>query len=1197
MSEPLQKNKLYEYKANSNLVLEAERDKRRRDEGSAEVESLFGKLDGVKMGDRFATYSKDTTINESIVKKRKVVDDDSLNTFTFATAKSNVDENQHDFYIPKTRDTKLVYEEILSMVSQILGDQPHDVIRGAVDEVINLCRSNDVRESHKFHEIASVLGRASSEYYAKLYTLSKKLTDFAVADDVSESKKMDEEIGVAVVFDDEDEAMIDGNLEDEVVEDVVDKSKSVSQLKGSTNTSNVTGSESEFELSPFDIDAYWLQRQLSKYFSDANMSAKVAEDILLILSGNDERSIENKLVLLLEFDKFDFIKYLLRNKSTIYYCTKYRQAQNEDEKRSVEELMTKDKSGEGQRILKSLQQKSSSAHWAQDRIGEYTSKSRKEAQSLSDFRERNVTDHKKEEHDFSAFNIDLPQLTNVDVSPSTVIDLDTIQFPDGAHFMSNETCELPNKSWRALKKGYEEVHVPAIRPIIPPGETLVYVNSLPAWCLPAFEGIKTLNRIQSKMLNTALFGSENLLLCAPTGAGKTNVALLCMLNEIGRHRNVDGIIDYSKFKIVYVAPMKALVQEVVQSFSKKLAPFQISVRELSGDLNLSKQEFASTQVIVTTPEKWDIVTRKVGDRGMAQQVRLLIIDEIHLLHDDRGPVLEAIVARTLRNIENTGEMIRLVGLSATLPNYEDVAAFLRVHPDRGLFFFDQSYRPVPLQQQYIGITEKKAIKRFHLMNEICYEKVLQHAGKNQILIFTHSRAETVKTARALRDLAIENETLSSFLAEDSASKEILKQEAETSVKNGDLRDLLPSGFAIHHAGLTRSDRTLVEDLFSDKHIQVLVSTATLAWGVNLPCHTVIIKGTQIYSPEKGRWIEMSPLDILQMMGRAGRYGLDSEGEGIILTNHTELQYYLSLMNQQLPIESQLIKKLPDMLNAEIVLGNISTIYEASAWLGYTFLFIRMLKNPQLYGVDSSSSDLSLVQRRLDLVHSSAIILDKHGLIQYDRRSGCLYPNALGRVASYYYVSHESVKLYNDYLKPDMSEIEIFRLFSLSGEFTRMFVREEEKLELSKLVTKVPIPIKESIDETSAKVNVLLQSFISRLKLDGFSLCADLVYIQQSACRLLRALFEISMKRGWASLTIRLLNICKMAERKMWSSQSPLRQFDAIPDLIIRKIEKSTDLSWIHFFDLKPQGKSNIIATLIFQSAKWIVLIFSWLLFY
>ncbi len=154
------------------------------------------------------------------------------------------------------------------------------------------------------------------------------------------------------------------------------------------------------------------------------------------------------------------------------------------------------------------------------------------------------------------------------------------------------------------------------------------------------------------------------------------------------------------------------------------------------------------QVIVCTPEKWDILTRK-SQGGLASLVGLVIIDEIHLLHDDRGPVLESIVARTIRQVEMTQDPVRLVGLSATLPNFEDVATFLRVDPRKGLFFFDSSYRPVPLEQQYIGITEKKAIKRFQVMNEIVYEKVVANAGKNQVLIFTHSRKDTAKTVRSI----------------------------------------------------------------------------------------------------------------------------------------------------------------------------------------------------------------------------------------------------------------------------------------------------------------------------------------------------------------------------------------------------------------------------------------------------------------
>lgn len=87
----------------------------------------------------------------------------------------------------------------------------------------------------------------------------------------------------------------------------------------------------------------------------------------------------------------------------------------------------------------------------------------------------------------------------------------------------------------------------------------------------------------------------------------------------------------------------------------------------------------------------------------------IIIDEIHLLQDNRRPVLESIVARTVRQIETTKEHIRLVGLSATIPNYDDVALFMRVDLEKGLFHFDNSYRPCPLAQQYIGITVKKPL--------------------------------------------------------------------------------------------------------------------------------------------------------------------------------------------------------------------------------------------------------------------------------------------------------------------------------------------------------------------------------------------------------------------------------------------------------------------------------------------------------
>ena len=85
-----------------------------------------------------------------------------------------------------------------------------------------------------------------------------------------------------------------------------------------------------------------------------------------------------------------------------------------------------------------------------------------------------------------------------------------------------------------------------------------------------------------------------------------------------------------------------------------------------------------------------------------------------------------------------------MGLSATLPNYNDVAALIRVKADKGLFHFDNSFRPVPLQQQYIGITEKKPVRRMLLMNEILYEKVY-HLTSTSVLTFNRLWKEPVNS--------------------------------------------------------------------------------------------------------------------------------------------------------------------------------------------------------------------------------------------------------------------------------------------------------------------------------------------------------------------------------------------------------------------------------------------------------------------
>ena len=157
-----------------------------------------------------------------------------------------------------------------------------------------------------------------------------------------------------------------------------------------------------------------------------------------------------------------------------------------------------------------------------------------------------------------------------------------------------------------------------------------------------------------------------------------------------------------------------------------------------------------------------------------------------------------------------------------------------------------------------------------------------------------------------------------------------------------------------------------------------------------------------------------------MMGRAGRPQYDTLGEGIILTNHSELQYYLSMNNMQLPIESQMISQLADQLCAEVVLGTISNEKEAVNWLAYTYFYVRMLRNPDLYGVVADPKDPTLIRRRQELVQAAAQILSRSLMVKYDRLSGSLQSTPLGKIASHYYIKHESMQIYAENLKPHMS---------------------------------------------------------------------------------------------------------------------------------------------------------------------------------
>ncbi|KAG1851374.1 Sec63 Brl domain-containing protein [Suillus subluteus] len=231
-----------------------------------------------------------------------------------------------------------------------------------------------------------------------------------------------------------------------------------------------------------------------------------------------------------------------------------------------------------------------------------------------------------------------------------------------------------------------------------------------------------------------------------------------------------------------------------------------------------------------------------------------------------------------------------------------------------------------------------------------------------------------------------------------------------------------------------------------------------------------------------------------------------------------------------------------LLRAQVMLTQV---------VAHSLHYVRMLKSPGLYcvGVDYQEDDNGLIQKRADIAHSAAVLLEKCHLIKYERASGRFQSTELGRIASHYYVTYNSMATYNQHLRPTMSTLELFRVFALSNEFKLLPVRQEEKLELGKLLERVPIPVKEGVDEPAAKINVLLQAYISQLKLDGSE--------------------DGQYQRVHVSTYVRWLS------DEWWGSMTPLRQFKGVSQEVIRKAE-GKQFPWYRYFDLDPPEIGELI---------------------
>ncbi|KIW14781.1 hypothetical protein PV08_07566 [Exophiala spinifera] len=628
------------------------------------------------------------------------------------------------------------------------------------------------------------------------------------------------------------------------------------------------------------------------------------------------------------------------------------------------------------------------------------------------------------------------------------------------------------------------------------GIQLIATTTLPDRLRSVFK-FEWFNAVQSKCFASAFGTDDNLVVSSPTGSGKTVLMELAICRLIAASAGSD-------FKVVYQAPTKALCSERYRDWQSKFGHLNLHCTELTGDTDSKHlNNVQSANIIITTPEKWDSVTRKWKDHArLIQLVKLFLVDEVHILKENRGATLEAVVSR----MKSIGAKIRFVALSATVPNSEDIATWLGrnstlQHIPALREVFGESFRPVQLKKYVYGFEARG--------NDFAFESML-----------------TQQISKAFTSAA---------------------------------------GVAFHHGGLAQADRRAVEQAFLDGQISVICSTSTLAVGVNLPCYLVILKGTTTWTDNGVQ--EYADLEVMQMLGRAGRPQFGTSACAVILTRKGKVQKYEKMVSGEGILESCLHQNLIEHLNAEIGLGTVYDLSTAKAWLASTFLYVRMKKNPSHYrfkeGVDTDLED-DLLGQLEQLCGKDIALLKNAGLVNEQAQ---LISTEYGQTMARYYINFDTMKSFIA-LPPKAKMSEILSTLAQAREFREVRMMAGEK-SFYKEINKAPeikFPVKVDVALQAHKVSLLIQAELGNVLIpdnDNFRKHHQQHRIDKSivfshANRLTRCIIDCQIHLKDSVSTRNALELGRSLAAHVWdNTASQLRQLEGLGEVSVRKLASAS----------------------------------------
>uniref|UniRef100_A0A3P9HEG6 Helicase POLQ-like n=1 Tax=Oryzias latipes TaxID=8090 RepID=A0A3P9HEG6_ORYLA len=391
-------------------------------------------------------------------------------------------------------------------------------------------------------------------------------------------------------------------------------------------------------------------------------------------------------------------------------------------------------------------------------------------------------------------------------------------------------------------------------------------------------GIQKLYDWQEACLNLdCVQQRRNLIYSLPTSGGKTLVAEILILREL-LCRKKDCLL---------ILPYISLVQEKVRGLASLGLELDFLVEEYAG----SRGRFPPvrrrnrTSLYVATIEKAHSLVNSLIETGRLENLGLLVVDELHMLGEgSRGAVMEMTVAKVQHLSKNT----QVIGMSATLGNIQDLQAFLRAE------LYSSDFRPVQLKE-FVKVNDsiyevdptQESGFRFSRLLPFKYSSSMQKTDPDHIIalvtevIPAHSCLIFCPTKKNCENVAamICKYLKGDFLRHREAEKSRLLQDLQDGGGGSMcpvLRRTVPYGVAYHHSGLTTEERRLLEEAFSHGVLCLLGCTSTLAAGINLPARRVILRSPYVATEFLKR------TQYKQMVGRAGRAGMDSVGESVLI---------------------------------------------------------------------------------------------------------------------------------------------------------------------------------------------------------------------------------------------------------------------------------------------------------------------------